>query len=837
MALKESGVRLIAEGFQEYMRKLAAVNKAQQETFSAQPGKEMKKGADKATQGTDMLAKAMSTAAKAAKVLGVAMLGIKLANFAKESALVSARNETLGVVLGQVGKNAGFSAEQTAFALQSVKDMGITTSAATQSLIQMAQANIDWANSSKLARLAQDAAVIANINSSEAFERLVTATQRGSVLMLRTMGLNVSFQKSYKDLAKEIGVATGDLTEQQRATARLNAVMASGEQIAGAYEAAMGTVGKQLTSLPRHIEEAKAAIGETFKPLLALRVELETKFWKALKDTAPALQGWGEILAGVVEGLQLGATAIGDFIKKSAGLQESDNLMTELAKNVHRLSQGFVLAAAEVAGFFGAIATGVAAIEGGPEALAKWADSFGEIRKQIRDAALLQAFEQFPSIAKTYEELSEEADVAAVSMDRGTSAIERQTAALEEQRAALEQRVEVLRRVEDIALKFEEDLADEAERFAKEKAKFTADAAKKEAQLTKKLNDRLLKLDRDAAKKEAEIIQDFNKQRIEEEKARNMALEQERRRFMLTQAQELRRFQLEEGRLRAEGDILGLIRLREDFDLRQKEAQENRDLELKEGQESVQAQQRQEAEDLQARLQELRQATEERRQEVITSFQQEFAEMQKANLEQRQEMERAHMERLEDARRARDEDLADLGRSLNEQGKITQEGMTAVAAEIAKVFGDQGAADALMRGWSARSESIVAGTIGAITAEIEALNAAISSLEETGTLPPTVAPTRRLRQPELVRRRPLGMREGGSGVVTGPATFAVEPGVTEAFSFVPLPVASTVNVQMSGGFDIRGAEGASPGTVDAAVEGMVVALEDAVNRIQARRGR
>lgn len=841
MALKESGVRLVAQGYQEYMRKLATINKAHAQAFNAQPGREMKQGAEQASQGATAFSRSLSKAAKAAGILAVALGAVKLAQFAKAAANVAAKNEMLGVVLDQVAKTAGYTQEQTAFAAQSVEAMGITTSAARQSLIQMAQANIEWADASKLARLAQDAAKIANINSSEAFERLVTATQRGNTLMLRTMNLNVNFQKAYKDMRKEIGGVGVELTEQQRVTARLNAVMAAGTQIAGAYEAAQGAVAGQMQSMRRHMEQAQDAVGQTLLPLLRLRVELETNLWKALKKTAPALTGWGEILAGVGEGLISITEEVGKFIKKTAGLEESADLWTELAKQVHNFSKFFIVVAAEVAGFFGAMAVGVAALKGGPEAFAKWATSFGEIREQLRDAAMLQALEKFPSIAKSYEELAEEAEVAAVNMDRGTAAITEQTAALKEQQKALQQRVEILKRAEDIALRFEKNLAKEAERFAKDKAKFNIDTAKREAKLKEKLDKSLLRLGKDAAKEEAKLIQDFNKQRIEDEKARNMALEQERRRFMLTQAQTLRRFQLDESRLRAEGDILGLIRLREDFALREKEAQENRGLELKEGQESVQEQQRQEAEDLQSRLRELRQSTEERRQEILTSFQEEFIEMQKANLEQRQEMDRAHMERLEDARRARDEDLADLGRSLQEQGKVTKEGMEVVAGEIAKVFGDQGASDALMQGWAARSESIIAGAIGAIQAQVESLNEAITSLGETAPLlrgvPTTTTPARRPRQPEIVRRRPLGMREGGSGVVTGPATFEVEPGVTEAYSFVPLPVASTVNVTMSGGFDIRGAEGASAGVVDAAVGEMVVALENAVDQIRSRRGR
>ena len=73
---------------------------------------------------------------------------------------------------------------------------------------------------------------------------------------------------------------------------------------------------------------------------------------------------------------------------------------------------------------------------------------------------------------------------------------------------------------------------------------------------------------------------------------------------------------------------------------------------------------------------------------------------------------------------------------------------------------------------------------------------------------------------------------GGVGVVEGPALFEVEPGVREAFAFVPLPRSSTtMNVQVAGGIDLRGADNASPGTVDRAVDEMVLSLRIAAERV------
>ncbi|RLC34425.1 hypothetical protein DRH14_03025, partial [Candidatus Shapirobacteria bacterium] len=148
-------------------------------------------------------------------------------------------------------------------------------------------------------------------------------------------------------------------------------------------------------------------------------------------------------------------------------------------------------------------------------------------------------------------------------------------------------------------------------------------------------------------------------------------------------------------------------------------------------------------------------------------------------------------------------------------------------------FGEAGTIDSVLAGWDARSQSVIGRTLSEWAAQLQYIEDTITTIEATGKPPST--PTRRSRrwQPGEVR----DMREGGSGVVTGPATFRVEPGVQEAFSFVPLTATSNINVNMAGGFDIRGASGASPGAVDAALENMVDSLESAVRRLASRRGR
>jgi len=205
----------------------------------------------------------------------------KIIEVARESTLLTARVETLEIVMHKVGNTAGYSAAETDKYAEGVRKMGITTQESKDTIVKMIQANMDLSKATELARIAQDAAVIAKTNSSEAMSRLVNAIQTGQVEILRTMGINVNFENSYASLAKQLKKNVADLTEVEKTQARTNVVMEAGKTIAGSYEAAMGTVGKQMTSLPRYIEEAELQFGELFAPALSVII---TGITDSLKD-------------------------------------------------------------------------------------------------------------------------------------------------------------------------------------------------------------------------------------------------------------------------------------------------------------------------------------------------------------------------------------------------------------------------------------------------------------------------------------------------------------------------------------------------------------------------
>ena len=203
-------------------------------------------------------------------------LGESALDYAEEAAKDAARTEVLGTVLGVVGKNAKQSNTDLRATVEEVKALGITTQEAEQSVIKFIQAQLKASDAAKLARVAQDLAVVAGTNSSEAFGRLTHAIEANSVMMLRQFGIVTTLRQVFADYAQQTGKNAKELDEVDKKQAFLNAVLQEGAKFAGAYEAAMGDVGKQFTSLDRLFEEVRDRIGEGLLPLFRAWVTLLT---------------------------------------------------------------------------------------------------------------------------------------------------------------------------------------------------------------------------------------------------------------------------------------------------------------------------------------------------------------------------------------------------------------------------------------------------------------------------------------------------------------------------------------------------------------------------------
>jgi hypothetical protein len=267
----------------------------------------------RAEGSTIKLTSATGLLAAAARAAAAAYGGLKIAEYIKDATLLNARYETLAVAMKVVGNNAGFSAREMEAQAVALQKTGISMVESRQQILRLVQAQIDLNQASKLARIAQDAAVIGNINSSEAFARLIHGIQTGQTDVLRMIGINVSMEQSYKKMADTLGITTAQLTQAQKTQAVVNAVMQQGEAIAGSYEAAMGTAGKQLNSMQRYLDNLKLTLGETFNEALVIAVEGVTKGLKGANEEATDLATKGQLREWGRDAIRVAAFVVDAF--------------------------------------------------------------------------------------------------------------------------------------------------------------------------------------------------------------------------------------------------------------------------------------------------------------------------------------------------------------------------------------------------------------------------------------------------------------------------------------------------------------------------------------------
>jgi hypothetical protein len=232
-----------------------------------------------------------------------------LKNFISDTALTAARTETLGVVLMQVAKNAGVTALEAGTARDRIKELGITTQEASIITARFIQNNLNLTDALKLARVAQDASVIANQTGSQALAGLLHGILTLQPEVIRTYGLIVNLEQAYKIFADTHGRVPALLSGQEKQQIALNAVLEAAQQIAGSYAAAMETVGRQIGSLNRLFEESQNIIGAHYLPILSRVVQTITDLLIGFQKLPAPIQTVTAALLGAAAAM--GALALG----------------------------------------------------------------------------------------------------------------------------------------------------------------------------------------------------------------------------------------------------------------------------------------------------------------------------------------------------------------------------------------------------------------------------------------------------------------------------------------------------------------------------------------------
>jgi len=259
----------------------------------------------KVTKATDSANVSFTQMATAVKALAASYAALKMAEYIKDATMLAARYEMLGVTMRVAGKTAGYTGAQMEAAAQGMQKMGISLIASRENAMKMVVAQLDLAKAGELARIAQDVARVANINSSEAFTRMIQGIRSGETEIFKTMGLMINIDKAYRDFEKTNNLAKGSIDASQRAQAIMNSVLIEGEKYVGLYAATMDTAAGQTLSMERHVENLKVAFGLAFTPALAEIIENLTGAVKGLSgelsgDSKSAITSWGKEFAGNV---------------------------------------------------------------------------------------------------------------------------------------------------------------------------------------------------------------------------------------------------------------------------------------------------------------------------------------------------------------------------------------------------------------------------------------------------------------------------------------------------------------------------------------------------------
>ncbi|MFA5266176.1 MAG: hypothetical protein WC378_20325, partial [Opitutaceae bacterium] len=245
-------------------------------------------------------ANAKSQAAFLASTVAIGAAGYALLDFMKTAVLSAARSEELDIVLYNMGKTIGMTSAEIDKAIAGIAKLGISQNSAKEATLRFLQANLDVADAVKLARVAQDLAVISGQNSSDTFNNLTTAivTQRTELLM--QVGIMQGVDKIFAEYGKTVGTAAKDLSEMQKRQAILNTILQAGAKATGNYARAMGSGYKILGSMKRLLEDTAKTLGDTYLPAFNATIAPVYGLIDAFNKSGPVVKTSVALVLGAV---------------------------------------------------------------------------------------------------------------------------------------------------------------------------------------------------------------------------------------------------------------------------------------------------------------------------------------------------------------------------------------------------------------------------------------------------------------------------------------------------------------------------------------------------------
>jgi hypothetical protein len=271
------------------------------------------KGAADDTQHWTLKLQAVSTAigtltgislARLVNMLDQARRGIM--QFAEDTLFAAARVEEMSVVTGVLADRFGVSSEEAIGAIDQMRKMGIRMEAAQRTVAEFIRYQMDMNDAIALGAVAQNAAVIANKDSTDTLEGLLNGILTYNSKTIRTNGIVVNLSNDVRRMADSMGYATEELTGQEKTQLALQAVLKEGIRIEGVYaETQEQSALKRARSLKRLVDNLQVVIGKPFLNAFGNLVDVATKFLVTMEELSQAGTPFYEFLlkVGAISGI------------------------------------------------------------------------------------------------------------------------------------------------------------------------------------------------------------------------------------------------------------------------------------------------------------------------------------------------------------------------------------------------------------------------------------------------------------------------------------------------------------------------------------------------------
>jgi phage-related protein len=240
-----------------------------------------------------------------ATTLGTATLAATA--FAAKSIKVAANVDKMRTALSAVAHANGLSTAAVQGTVEALRKQGLTVEAATSVTTDFVKEHLGLANAVKLSTVAQNASVISGKSVSDVMELITRSVSTGNTRILRQAGLVVNTKDAFKTYAESIGTTASKLTGAQRSQAIMNAVMESGQHIAGAWAATLNDPARVLASFPRLAHDIQVSLGEQLLKSFGPLIVSIGKMARGLKDAlapggalAPVLKAVGDAAAKIL---------------------------------------------------------------------------------------------------------------------------------------------------------------------------------------------------------------------------------------------------------------------------------------------------------------------------------------------------------------------------------------------------------------------------------------------------------------------------------------------------------------------------------------------------------